>query len=465
MIIKNNRCITVKSLWLIVPIVLSLTTTACIFDPRLIPKKPVQVPTQWNSKDKEFKLTEKHARCIAWWRQFEDPVLDNLIKVGLKNNNDIQVAISNIKAAEGELKRVKLNWFPNLGSLLGYSSFPYLGYPGVIAVLFPKYTINILNQISEQKKAKLELKITENMRDTIKLAVIAQISGSYFNYLGQIEQLHLLEKVDRDLTEKMNIYQSTYENELASDINLAKAKSKLDLIKAQEKVIQKNIVISQNMLRYLLNENPEEFVFNRQFRQLNSHQTLVGSLPVDVIENRPDMMQATHEFQAANAGIGIAVSQFLPTFDLAAARGDIGTMPNGTTLGKPVYFNQGLLESPLITPASFGEWEKSRGFAKAAYYHYVDTLRKILRDVDSDLATHAHLTERLDDTIRSKNHQKTAYTLKNALYHEGIISYSKLLNEKIKYDEIQITVNQHKIEQLISIVTLYQDLAVGYGCS
>ena len=176
------------------------------------------------------------------------------------------------------------------------------------------------------------------------------------------------------------------------------------------------------------------------------------------------MRQATNELKAANVGVDFAVSNFLPTVQLSAARGDIATIANGTTLGPPIYFNQTLLGSPVLNLALFGQLQKSRGINKAIYYRYLDTLRKVMRDVNNDLSAHDYYTKRLNDTRRAKQQLTRAYRLTQKLQREGIISYSELLNEKIKLDEIKIVFNAHMRDQLITIVNLYQNLAVGYGC-
>jgi outer membrane protein TolC len=453
-----------KKICLIGVLILSPILTSCTFDPKYVPKPQATLPLKWHADNQQLDTTHADTVCLPWWRQFNDPVLNDLIAKGLAHNNDIHIAVANIEAAQGELKRVQWNWAPNLDSLLGYTSFPYLGYPGVIAVLLPTYTMNIFKQIKEQKRAKYELKITQNMRDTIKLAVIAQISGSYFSYQAEVERLKLLQTVERDINQTLNIYQAMYKNGLSSDIPVEQAKSKLALIQAEEDVVKQQKVVSQNMIRVLLNENPDNFAFPRQFSQLNSHQMIIGGLPLAVVQNRPDMQQAANELTAANAGIGAAFGNFLPTMQLSAARGDIGTVPYGTKLGLPVYFNQALSQSTIMPLSNFGEWDKTKGLGKAAYYKYLDTLRKVLRDVDNGLSAHAYYTERLDKTEHAKNNLNKAYQLNDALYHEGIISYLGLLDEKIKFDRIKVRVNQRKLDQLMTIVSLYQDLAVGYGC-
>jgi outer membrane protein TolC len=422
------------------------------------------IPRHWNAPNRHLVEQTKPLACIAWWKQFNDPTLDALIAQGIKENNALQTAIANIDAAQGALKAVKLNWIPTLDGVIGYSSFPYLGYPGVLATIVPSYTLNFFKQVNQQALAHYQLAEAKKQRDTVKLAIIAQITGNYFAYLAQLEQLRLIHAIDNDLTTQVQIKQATQQGELISAIPLVKQQSELTLIKAEEQVIKQNIVIHQNQLRYLLNENPQAFQLKQRFSHLSTQQLIIGAIPLHVVENRPDLAQATQALQAANVGVDLAVSNFLPTLQLSAARGDIAKIDNGTSLGKPIYFNQSLASNPLINLSLFGQLDQAHALNKASYYRYLDTLRSVLRDVNTDLSAEEYYRQRLDQARDASAYLKRVYTLSSQLYEQGIISFSDLLREKIKWEKVQLLVNQYKREQLISLVNLYQNLALGYGC-
>lgn len=119
--------------------------------------------------------------------------------------------------------------------------------------------------------------------------------------------------------------------------------------------------MSENALHYLLDENPGVFSVNRRFKDLNSKQMLIGALPLNIIENRPDIEQATQELAASNAGIGITFSHLLPTINLALARGEIAKVPNGWQLGQAIHFNQAIVEVPFLKASTIGELIKAKG--------------------------------------------------------------------------------------------------------
>lgn len=439
-----------------------LPLTSCLYNKEYYPPSTSSAASTWNTSDHLYKNSEENLPYLAWWQTFHDPTLNELMNRGLVQNNQINTAIANVEASEGQLKSVQLNWLPTLSTNVGYSSFPYLGYPGVLFAVIPSYTMNLFSQVKEQKSANYELKATKAERDAIKLTVIGQIANSYFTYSAQTEQLQLFNQLDDDLTRLASIAGATYQGGLVSQIDWEQAKKELNIIKAQKREIQHNINVSQNALRYLLNENPQNIPLSKSFNQLNGDQIVVGTLPLTVLNNRPDMIRATNELRASTEGIGLAFSNLLPSVQLSMARGSIATTPNGYDFGQSIHFNQALLEIPLIEPSVYGQIQNAKGLNKAAYYQYLDTLRKVLRDVNNDMSAHEFYTKRYQDTLNAKNNQQRVYELNVQLYKNGIISHLDLLESKVKLDTLLIQVNQSKLEQFLTIVNLYQDLGGGY---
>lgn len=441
-------------------LILSLILSSCAQHAQ---KPLLVVPDQWAAKNKHYMNSNENLTCFAWWKQFNDPNLNSFIDRGLIYNNDINIAVAHIEAAQGELKRVQLNWIPDVTGNAGYSSFPYLGFPGVLLTAVPTYTLNIFKQIKEQQKARYELKATKSMYHGIRLAVISQIASNYFNYLSQVEQLSLLHALEQDLSKLITISKTLYQGGLYARTEVDLALTEFSLIQAKERVVQQNIVVRENALHYLLDENPDRVFVSRRFRDLNGQKMIIGAFPINIIENRPDMEQAKQELFAANAGIGLSFAPLLPAINLAMARGEIAKVENGGQLGQAIHFNQAIVEVPFLKASTYGQLIKAKGLDKASYYRYSETLRKVLRDITNDLSAHELYTRRLNDVLKAERELSKAYRLNQTLYQRGIISHLSLIKEKVRLDELAIEVNQHKLEQLITVVNLYQDLAAGYN--
>ena len=430
-------------------------------------KPEVAVKNNWSLNDRHWsESSESNLPYLAWWQGFNDPTLNGLIESGIINNNSLNMSRGHIEAAEGELKKVKFQWIPDLNVILGYSNNPATGFPGVLALIAPSYTMNVFSQIKQQKKAKYELAAAKAEDDAIKLSIISQISASYFTYLAEVERRQLYANLANDLTHIANLADKVYRGGLSSDISVQDLRSQVDLIHGEQQIIAQNIVVSGNALKYLINQNPGQLNTTQSFIQLNNNHLVPRQLPLTVLENRPDMQQAENNLRAANEGIGLAASQLLPTLQLDYIGGPVGGNNNyyfpGNLIENSVNFNDELLKIPAFKMSAFGEIAKARGLEKVSYFNYVDTLQKALRNTSNAIAANEHLTRKLEQTQSAAEHLVKAYNLNQRLYQKGVQSYMASLSSKIAVDRIEIAVNQDKLQQLITVVNLYQELAGGY---
>jgi NodT family efflux transporter outer membrane factor (OMF) lipoprotein len=430
-------------------------------------KPDVPVTNQWSVPDRAIESNnESNLPYLAWWQGFNDPLLNQLIESGLANNNSLNMSRGHIEAAEGELKKVQFQWIPDINVLLGYSNNPATGFPGLLAVLAPSYTLNVFSQIKQQKKANYELAAAKAEDDAVKLTIISQITASYFTYEAEIERRNLLQQLAADLTHQAEIASKVYRSGLSADINVEELSAQVNLIRGEQQVIEQNIVVSRNALQYLINHNPGKLTPAKNFSELNNKQLIPGSLPLTVLENRPDMQLAENQLRASNEGIGLAASQLLPTIQLDFTGGPVAgnnsyNFPTPITTNV-VDFNDELLKIPVFKMSAFGEIAKARGLDKVSYYNYVDTLQKALRDTTNALSANQRLSAKLAQTESATTHMAKAYELNQRLYQKGIQSYLATLNSKIAWDRIQINLNQDKLQQLLTIVNLYQEVAGGY---
>ena len=446
----------------------ALCLSALLLSGCTLPKKEYHQPVlpvmeQWPvDNHNTTKSDEINLPYLAWWKGFKDPTLNDLIVKGIENNNNLSMSRASIEAAEGELKKINYQWIPTVDLMTGYSRNPATGYPGLLGVIIPSYVINIYQQIKEQKRAKFSLAQMKAEDDALKLTIISQICASYFTYQAEVERKQLLQTLANDLTQLASIAQNTFKGGLTSDIEQQELYSQAQVIRGELEVIERNIIVSKNAIRYLINLNPGEFKSKLRFSDLNNKQLIPGALPLTVLENRPDLQMADSRLRAANQAVGIARSHLLPTltFDLIggkAAGNNAYTWPKNN-----VYFNDQLIKIPLLKASVLGEIAAAKGLDKLSYYNYVDTLQKALRDTTNALAANERFTNKYKITEKAQRYLNKAYGLNRRLYKQGIQNYLDMLKARIALDRININLNEDKLLQLMSVVTLYQELAGGY---
>lgn len=127
--------------------------------------------------------------------------------------------------------------------------------------------------------------------------------------------------------------------------------------------------------------------------------------------------------------------------------------PGTTAIAYPAY----IINLPL-----FAQDDVSKAQYKAIYIKYITTIRKALRDVANDLSAYSTSSQQLNNNLSALSDEKQQCHLAEVRYLHGIDGYLNLIKCQILLDEFKLVINQNKLEKLLSIVTLYQDLGGGY---
>ncbi len=412
-------------------------------------KPDLEVPGSWNSFNSASMDAESNFPYIAWWQKLNDPVLNQLIESGLASNNTIQIARGNLEQAQGQLKAVELSWIPSINTYAGYSSNPAFGSPLGFYGLWPQYAmLNIFNTMAMQKSAKLKVEAQKKAVEATKLVLIGQIANSYYTYIAEQEQLNLYHTYVKDLAEALDIQDADYKGGINTQIVVEGLAQKVNQATVEQKSIENNIVKSQNALRYLINQNPGHITTKANFAKINATYPNIASLPATVLANRPDVAIAELQYRLAVQNKGSAYSTFLPSVQLDSFQGGVGAGQQPQLQGTYNPFNDAYLVW-AINPAIFGQIDALKGVQKAAYYNYIDTVKKALRDVDNDLSNHSTANERYLATNKALTNARQKYALTQDLYNTGIAPYLTLLRDKLDVDELALDLNQMKLMQLI----------------
>lgn len=422
-----------------------------------------QDPQGFRSRDSLAVTESSNLPAMAWWKAFKDPQLNQLIESALRQNNNIQNAIGNIITAQGQLRQVQFAWIPTSNVTSGYTSKAIFGQ-GYQAEVIPTYALNVFQQIRSQQYATANYQAARAAKDTVRLSIISQVASGYFTLLGQDYQLQLQQKLVKDLKGLLDFAKIQYQAGYISLYNVQSYEQNYENAVAQIPLIKNNIVASENALRVLLNENPGKIKRGLKFMQLNSYGVIPANLPSQVLRNRPDVQQAEQQLIASNANIGIATSTFFPNISLTGTGGTAGNeLYQLFTPNSDYWVTQAGIAMPLLNFGIYGQIEAAKGEYYAAYYNYLQTVRSAFGAVDNDLSAHDQLTVSLGSEIKAYDATVLAYTLAESSFTAGLYSEPTLLQNAVTMDQAALSVEQSKLQQLGTIVTLYQDLGGGYA--
>jgi NodT family efflux transporter outer membrane factor (OMF) lipoprotein len=392
--------------------------------------------------------------------------LSELITKAVNNNNEIQVAMGNAVAAQGELMQIKMSIIPSVnGLVLGYSTVSSESMlPGYNSGFLPKYLFNLFEYMRSVEWAKASAEAASAAKDAVQLTIISQTAASYFTYLGQSHLLRVQEKLVSDLKELLVLSKIQYKKGLISLYTLQQYEQQYDTANANLPIIAQNVVIARNALRLLMNQNPGAIPLNYSFMNLKSNGIIPNNVPSEVLRNRPDVRQAEQQLIAANADIGRVTSVFFPAISFVSlAASNAHSISSLFSAGRDYWHEQFLLYAPLLAPEVPGQLKRTKALRYAALRNYVQIIRSAFKSVDNDLSAHDLFYKSLMAQEQNFKSSKQALNLATHSYEKGLYSYPTLLINRINLDNAEVSLTTAKLTQLITIVQLYEDLGGGYA--
>jgi outer membrane protein, multidrug efflux system len=148
---------------------------------------------------------------LAWWDLFKDPVLQGLIEEGLKNNYDLQLAVSRMEQQRALLGVTKSQFYPQVGydvNLSGQQS-PTIPNHTYYSYSFTSFwEIDLFGRIRKMTEAQKAVYFaSEEARRDVRLLVMAEVAEGYFQLRALDAQLEISHRTVKSFQDTLDIFQ------------------------------------------------------------------------------------------------------------------------------------------------------------------------------------------------------------------------------------------------------------------
>jgi len=294
----------------------------------------VEAPAQW-------RIDYPEAASLAntrWWEQFQDPVLDQLIDEALRANRDLFIAAARVDQFAGQLSSVRSQFFPQIGYSLDAtrSRVSRVGQPPLAPGADPYYTlyqgalgaqwqIDLFGRVRRQSEAaQARLYASEQGRRGVVLSVVTSVAASYIALRGLDRQLEISRATAQNYADTARIFDLRFKGGVVSEVERNQVESQYQQALAAIPQIEQQIAAQENLISVLLGRNPGSIPRGKSIDELVGP-GVPADLPSDLLERRPDILQAEQTLVAANAGIGAAKALYFPTLSLTGLLGSVST--------------------------------------------------------------------------------------------------------------------------------------------
>jgi multidrug efflux system outer membrane protein len=426
-----------------------------------------------------FRFAEPDAKDLvdtAWWEQFQDPALNQLIATALADNKDVKIAAARIEQFLGQFVTTRSQLFPQVGSgfqgqrervPLGTTELP----PGVgpvfnqfQATLSASWEIDFFGKLRrETEAARANLLASEEGRRATILTLVASVATTYVNLLSLDRQLDIAKFTTESRAESVHVFELRFAGGQVAQMQLAQSQSEYEASLAAIPQIELQIAQQEDALSILLGHNPGPIVRDRELDDLALPAVPAG-LPSDLLERRPDLRQAEQNLIAANAQIGAVRALYFPSISLTGLLGTASPQFSSLFTGPArVWSYAGAVSLPIFTAGSIsGQVKQAEAQQQQALFEYQKAIQVSFQEVADALVSLQKTRDQLVVQGREVDALRTYSRLARLRYEGGYTSYIEVLDAERSLFNAQLTYAQTQGVVFTSTVSLYQAMGGGW---
>ena len=410
-----------------------------------------------------------------WQDFFSDPSLKELITEALSNNIDLQIAIKRVEEASAYFSQSKAALLPSLSldAQAGYTRNSKSVYPDpdgpreVNAYQLmgnASWEVDIWGKLRSSKRAAYaDLLASDAGKKAVQTSLIANLASAYYTLVALDKQMEITQQTVQtniDLVETMKALQQSGQVTGAAVVQSEAARYATEVTLPD---LSQQITETENTICMLLGRTPGT-IKRSSLDEQQIPEMLNTGVPSQLLDNRPDVMQAEYAVMSAFEVTNNARAYFYPALTLTAGAGFESVKLND--LLDPGSFAAnviGGLSAPLFNKRANATRLK---VAKAQQEEALLSLRSALltsgQEVSNALSSYENTAQKI--SLRKQQisalEKSVEYTRELLLY--GSATYTEVLNAQQSLLSAQLSeVNDH-VQELTAALSLYRALGGGW---
>lgn len=414
---------------------------------------------------------------LPWWSVFKDPQLQQLVVEALARNYDLQLAVARVDQARSLVWVAASPFYPQAG----YQAFAgreriflpvengngNLTYNAFGALLNATWEIDVWGRIRRSTEAaRANLFAQEDVRRGVMLTLVSDVAAGYFGLLELDRELAIAQESSKTYKETLDLFTQRFQFGRDSKLPVERAQAAYDSSIANVAALKRAIALQENALSILLGAYPKEIERGIELTGQSVPDSPLG-LTTDLLQRRPDIMQAEQTMIGANAEIGVAVANFFPRIGLTALYGgqsaNIGDVFESSF---SIWNIAGGFAGPLFQGGRLIEsYYAQQAFWNGTIAQYQQTILVAFQEVSDALVAEQTLVDQRAALAHQVGALKESVDLSLLRYRAGRASYFEVLEAEQLLFPTEDALAQTQRDQLLAFVNLYKALGGGWNLS
>lgn len=447
--------------------------------PDKIQKEEISIPKNFpDQKDqKQENIAQKN-----WKLFFKDENLVKLIEIALKNNQELNILNQEISIANNEVMARQGEYLPKLGLGAGYeyektSKFTSRGRNDENSGLAEK-----LNNSQIGFNASWEVDIWKKLRNFAKSSyleylasiegkkfattlLVSEIANSYYELMALDNQLEIVEKYIKNLSNAQKAVEFQKIAGRSNSLSVKRFRAEVLKNKSQKYDLKQRITVTENHLNKLLGRLPQSIDRPSQKFTEITFSKIDLSIPSDLLNNRPDIKEASLKMEATKLNVKAVKTKFYPSLSIDASAG-YASFNASHFLDTPeaLFYNAaGNLTVPLLNRNAIkSQYFSANNEQIKAVYNYEKTFINAFTEVVNQLSAINNLEKSYALRLKQSDILTKSVNVSNALFKAARIDYLESLLTQRDFLEARIKLVEVKQKQLSAYVNLYKALGGGW---
>ncbi len=426
-----------------------------------------------------FRMAEPGGDVVSiantpWWELLKDQELQKLIRTALEENKDLKRAAAAVEEFQARLFISKTDFAPKMDisastPLFGRkSNFVFPGFANPFNYYLQgnlSWEIDIWGRIRRSNEAaRGDLLSREENRRAIVLQLVSGVAEAYFELLQFDMQLDIARRTLKSWEESVRIAQARLRQGMISKLDADQFEAERANAAAKAAEFERQKVQKENQLSVLLGRNPSRIVRGHSLTEQVMPPDVPPGLPSELLQRRPDILQAEQDLAAATARIGMAKADRFPKLSITGILGVASPHLSRLVANETAFGVAGPgLAGPLLNAQILGFQQKAaEAQARQAVAQYEQSVLVAFKEVEDSLVAVRTVREQRAAQLQQVEALRSALSLANLRYKGGLANYLDVLIAQRNLFEAELALmGTHRLH-LVSVVQLYKALGGGW---
>ncbi|PPT58152.1 multidrug transporter [Xanthomonas arboricola] len=418
---------------------------------------------------------------IGWRQVFTDPALQQVIALALENNRDLRVAALNIEVARAQYRVERAALLPAVqgtGTANNARTPSELAIPGQPQVFrtysanigISAYELDLFGRVRSLKEQALQQFLsTAEARRSTHISLVAEVATAYLTLAADQQLLQLAQSTLSSQGDTYRLQQRSFELGVASQLSLRQAQTTVESARVDVERYTAQVAQDRNALVLLVGTQVPAGLLPQALPDGasvdgNVLASVPAGLPSQLLQRRPDILEAERNLRAANANIGAARAAFFPSISLTASTGSSSSsLSNLFDSGTRAWSFVPTLTLPIFNA---GRNRANLDMAKAnrdiEVAQYEKAIQSAFREVSDALAQRETLGRQLQAQQALVDATADSYRLSQARFERGVDSYLQALDAQRALYSAQQNLITTQLSRFTNLATFYKAMGGGW---